>query len=117
MYSRKTHTIKEKSAQNVCTIYFFFVSLPRIALTAKKPIMAPNRQQTREERFQLTKLRKEKLASFYYDLAKLSFGGLVIGVLQILFTKGHLDISSLPVLLVGALVTFVFAVIAYTTIE
>ena len=79
--------------------------------------MTPARQKTREEKFQLQKLRKEKLAAFYYDLAKLSFGGLVIGVLQVLITKGHLDISSLPVILVGVLVTLGFAVAGYITTQ
>lgn len=79
--------------------------------------MTPPRQKTREEKFQLQKLRKEKLASFYYDLAKLSFGGLVIGVLQTLMTRGHLDINSLPIILIGGLATIGLAILGFLTTQ
>ena len=79
--------------------------------------MATAKQKTHEEKFQLQKIKQEKLTAFFYDLAKLSFGGLVISVLQTLFTKGTLDINSLPVVFAGLIATFAFALIGYLTIQ
>ena len=79
--------------------------------------MAPQRQQTREERFQKEKLKEEKIASFWYDIAKLSFGGLVIGGLMALFVGKVINLYSLYIFILGIISTFLFARLGYNSIN
>ena len=61
---------------------------------------------TKEEK---DRLRKEKIASFYLDLAKLTFAAAVLGGMTPLLSKNSL-LDWLTVLF-GVVVTIVFAVI------
>jgi predicted ABC-type exoprotein transport system permease subunit len=56
------------------------------------------------------KTRREKLASFFFDIAKLSYAGLVLGVLMPLFSEG-VKMEYLLLIFFGVIVTVVFAVV------
>lgn len=57
------------------------------------------------------KVRREKLASFFYDSAKLMLGGLVIGGVSPIFTDDRNDIN-IYMILAGGVATYVLAKIA-----
>ena len=71
--------------------------------------MTPPKQINREQKFEMERLRQEKLIVFYYDMAKLSFGGLVIGSLLSLFNDDNrVDFFKLAFLLLGSICTLIF---------
>ncbi len=70
--------------------------------------MAPSKQINREQRFEMEKLRKEKRAAFHYDIAKLSFGGMVIGGIIPMFADFS-SVNNLIITVLGAITTFYFA--------
>jgi hypothetical protein len=79
--------------------------------------MTHTRQLTKEQKFEKEKLREEKIACFWYDIAKLSFGGLVVGGLMALFVGKVINLYSLYILVIGVLSTFLFARLGYTAIK
>lgn len=59
------------------------------------------------------KVRREKLASFFYDSAKLSFGGMVIGgIINIQFDDYKHTIGSIAMVVAGFTTTAILATIA-----
>ena len=65
-------------------------------------------QEHKREFKEKDKVRKEKLAGYFYDLSKLSFAGLVIGIILPLFTNvGDLKIWCVAIL--GLLLTILSA--------
>lgn len=46
-----------------------------------------NQQEAKKETKEKDKVRKEKLASYFFDLSKLSFVGLVIGIVVPLYSN------------------------------
>ena len=57
------------------------------------------------------KSRKEKLADYFYDLSKLTFGAMVIGGMSLVFTEGFKS-SYVPMVLVGVATTYITAYLA-----
>ena len=66
-----------------------------------------NRKRT-EKIEQRNNVRKEKLASFFYDLAKLIFATLGLGGLSPLLTNSD-TIINLPIFILGLIATFSLA--------
>lgn len=56
-------------------------------------------------------VRREKLAAFYYDLAKLVFAGTVLSVIVPVFT-GEATLPDWGILSLGAIATYFFAYLA-----
>lgn len=54
------------------------------------------------------KARRDKMASFFYDSAKLILGGLVVGGISPIFTDSDKDIN-LYIVLAGVVATYAFA--------
>lgn len=54
------------------------------------------------------KVRREKLAGYFFDLSKLIFAALVLGGITPLFTNTSNDINWITILL-GVFSTFIFA--------
>ena len=65
----------------------------------------------RQERKEKDKVRREKLAGFFYDLAKLSFAGLVIGGITPAFSTVEFTGGSM-MLIFGSISSITFSVIA-----
>ena len=65
----------------------------------------------RQERKEKDKVRREKLAGFFYDLAKLSFAGLVIGGITPAFSKEEFTGVSMMLIFVS-ISSITFSVIA-----
>lgn len=63
-----------------------------------------------EERSEKNKIRREKLASYFFDLSKLTFAASVLGVFTPLLND--VNTSSLLSLTFGIIATFIFAIIA-----
>jgi len=60
--------------------------------------------------------RREKKASFYYDMAKLSFGGLVIGgLMQYPSTTDKISLALFPIF--GITTTIIFYMLANKTLK
>ena len=57
------------------------------------------------------KVRREKLAVYFFDLSKLSFAGLVIGVIFPLFTNVG-DVKFWSVAILGTTLTIISALVA-----
>lgn len=57
------------------------------------------------------KVRKEKLAGYFYDLSKLIFAGLVLGGIVPVFTDGTYS-PKLWILIAGCLATYLTAFLA-----
>ena len=60
--------------------------------------------------------RRDRLAGYFYDLSKLSFAGLVIGVITQLFTDGGGE-SNLSVIITGLVLTVLSAMLANKILE
>ena len=56
--------------------------------------------------------RREKLAAYFYDLSKLTFAGLVLGVFSTLVPGGELNGSAYVITSFGTLATIWMACIA-----
>lgn len=63
-----------------------------------------------KERKERNKVRRETLGKFFFDLAKLSFAGLVIGWITPINDNKDFD-NNLIVMLLGLLFTIIFSVI------
>lgn len=59
------------------------------------------------------KVQREKLATFFYDLAKLSFAALVLGIISPILTDDSANTATGIVALFGLLLTLSFAIIAH----
>ena len=68
------------------------------------------RQDKMKERTEKNKTRREKLASYFFDLSKLTFAASVLGVFTPLLSDANT--SNLLNLTFGIIATFIFAVIA-----
>ena len=66
------------------------------------------KQEEKREGKEKDKLRKEKLAGFFYDSAKLILGGLVIGGISPLFMDSYHE-TNLYIVLIGTIATYIFA--------
>lgn len=65
----------------------------------------------KEKREERDKVRREKLASFFYDSAKLFLGGIVIGnIIQL--TSSSFDNYKIFAIILGVFATWAFAYIA-----
>ena len=53
--------------------------------------------------------RRDRLAGYFYDLSKLSFAGLVIGVITQLFTDGGGE-ANLSVIITGLVLRLIFSI-------
>ena len=65
-------------------------------------------QEKKKEVKEKDRVRREKLAGFFYDAAKLTLGGIVIGGISPLFTNAEGDIN-LRMIVAGIIATFTFA--------
>lgn len=68
-------------------------------------------QEVRKEAKEKDKVRKEKLACYFYDLSKLSFAGLVIGVVLPIFSNSS-DENNWYAIVVGIILTSLSALLA-----
>jgi len=68
-------------------------------------------QKARTEVKEQNKVRREKLAGYFFDLSKVTFGGLVIGGLSPIFGM-HYETTDLVMLFFGLLTTITFAIFA-----
>ena len=68
-------------------------------------------QEIKKETKEKDKVRREKLASYFFDLSKLSFAGLVIGVILPLFTNVG-DVKFWSAALLGMTLTITSALVA-----
>lgn len=68
-------------------------------------------QEVRKEIKEKDKVRKEKLAGYFYDLSKLSFAGLVIGVILPIFSNSN-DENNWYAIVVGIVLTSLSALLA-----
>lgn len=68
-------------------------------------------QLTDEEKKERQKVRREKRASLFYDLCKLTFAGVVIGGITPIFSKSIAEVNW-PMIIVGALSSLMLAVVA-----
>lgn len=57
-----------------------------------------------------TKVRKEKLAGYFFDISKLSFGAMVLGGFTPMIT-GEFDYMNLLYVLFGVCMTILFAIV------
>lgn len=60
--------------------------------------------------------RRDRLAGYFYDLSKLSFAGLVIGVITQLLTDGGGE-ANLSVIITGLVLTVLSAMLANKILE
>ena len=60
--------------------------------------------------------RRDRLAGYFYDLSKLSFAGLVVGVITPLFTDGGGE-ANLSVIITGLVLTVLSAMLANKILE
>ena len=67
--------------------------------------------EVKKERKERDRTRREKLAGFFYDLAKITFAGLVIGVLSP-FLSGENEASDLYSITIGIVLTILSAMLA-----
>ena len=57
-----------------------------------------------------TKVRKEKLAGYFFDISKLCFGAMALGGLTSIIT-GETNFKNVLFLLLGIVMTFAFAMV------
>lgn len=88
-----------------------FVSL--YCFCKKRAIMGEwiERQEAKKEGREKDKVRREKLAGYFFDLSKLSFAGLFIGLVLPLFSNVS-DITIWLAVLFGSIVTISSALLA-----
>lgn len=68
-------------------------------------------QEIRKETKERDRTRKEKLAGYFFDLSKLSFAGLVIGIIMPLYAN-FLDESNWYIAVTGIVLTTLSALLA-----
>ena len=68
-------------------------------------------QEVRKETKERDKTRKEKLAGYFFDLSKLSFAGLVIGIIIPLYSN-FLDENNWYIAVTGIVLTTLSALLA-----
>lgn len=68
-------------------------------------------QEVRKETKERDKTRKEKLAGYFFDLSKLSFAGLVIGIIIPLYVN-FLDENNWYIAVTGIVLTTLSALLA-----
>lgn len=72
--------------------------------------------ETRNERKERNKVRREILGKFFFDLSKLSFAGLVIGWITPIDNDKNI-INNVIVMLSGVAFTFVFSIIGHKILK
>ena len=72
---------------------------------------------TPTQEFEMKKLAREKLASFFYDLAKVSFSVMVLGVFVPYITTHSLSGQSTVLIVLGIITTVVFSIIANSVLK
>lgn len=70
-----------------------------------------DQQEVKKETKERDKTRKEKLASYFFDLSKLSFAGLVIGIVIPLYSN-ITDENSWYAIITGIILTTMSALLA-----
>lgn len=70
-----------------------------------------DQQEVKKETKERDKTRKEKLASYFFDLSKLSFAGLVIGIVTPLYSN-ITDENSWYAIITGIILTTMSALLA-----
>lgn len=55
--------------------------------------------------------RRDKISSYFFDLSKLSFAGMVLGGITPMFT-GDVGVNNWLMMIFGAIMTYVFAAYA-----
>ena len=68
-------------------------------------------QEKQKETKEKDKIRREKLAGYFFDLSKLCFAGLVIGVITDLFPNLQ-DAGNWYVITIGLILTIISALLA-----
>lgn len=68
-------------------------------------------QEIRKETKEKDKTRKEKLAGYFFDLSKLSFAGLVIGIIIPLYAN-YMDENNWYIAVTGIVLTTLSAMLA-----
>lgn len=72
-------------------------------------------QEVKKEVKEKDKVRREKLAGLFFDLAKLSFAGLVVG--GIVSMKPDVDITDIYRVIIGGISTIIFIRIGNTILK
>ena len=73
-------------------------------------------QEVKKEVKEKDKVRREKLAGLFFDLAKLSFAGLVVG--GIVSMKPDVDITlDIYMVIIGGISTIIFIIIGNTILK
>lgn len=68
-------------------------------------------QEAKKEIKEIDRVRREKLAGFFYDIAKLSFAGLVVGVVMPIFSDSKNE-NNWYVIVLGIILTILSASLA-----
>lgn len=71
-----------------------------------------NNIQDKERQYQKDKARREKLATYFFDVSKLFIGGWVIGVVLPLLSSDDITLSTYLIILAGILTAITLALIA-----
>lgn len=71
-----------------------------------------NNIQNKEKQYQRDKTRREKLATYFFDVSKLFIGGWVIGVILPLLSSNEITISTYFIILAGISTAIALALIA-----
>lgn len=71
-----------------------------------------NNIQNKERQYQKDKARREKLATYFFDVSKLFICGWVIGVVLPLLSSDDITLSTYLIILAGILTAITLALIA-----
>ena len=71
-----------------------------------------NQIQNKERQYQRDRTRRERLATYFYDVSKLFIGGWVIGVVLPLLSSDEITISTYLIILAGISTAIFLALIA-----
>lgn len=63
----------------------------------------------RKERKDKNKVRKEKLAGFFFNLAQLTYTALVLGSVVLFFQGNNLSFKLFAMLIIGGIVAYLWA--------
>lgn len=69
-----------------------------------------------QHQFERNRMRKEAVSKYFFDMSKLVFAALVLGMLTSLLT-GELTDRLCYLFVVGCIVTYTFAIAGYKTIK
>ena len=67
---------------------------------------------SQKQRFDKEKNRRDRMAAFFYDIAKLMFAGTIIANITVFLNEAPIRIANIVVILLGLIWTYFFARIA-----